>query len=139
MAVRVLTVLAVVFLMGAAAKDDKEKNKLDGTWIMASGERDGEPAPEDFVKGFKLIIKGEKVTVHIGDQTEEGTFRLDNDKKPKHMTYVPANGTPNRNGIYELDGDKLKICMSRPDGDRPTEFSTKAGSNCMLFNLKREK
>jgi hypothetical protein len=42
-------------------------------------------------------------------------------------------------GIYALDGDSLKICVSQPKADRPTEFATKKGSNSSLVILKREK
>jgi hypothetical protein len=31
-------------------------------------------------------------------------------------------------GAYEIDGDTVKFCFSAPDRERPTDFTTKAGS-----------
>ena len=38
-------------------------------------------------------------------------------------------------GIYELDGDKLKVCFTYPGGQRPKEFSDKL----LMMVWKREK
>ena len=40
-------------------------------------------------------------------------------------------------GIYELDGDRLVICVKQWNGSRPKEFSTKGRTTIML--LEREK
>ncbi len=40
-------------------------------------------------------------------------------------------------GIYLLEGDTLKWCVSTPGNERPTEFATK-GSNFLLV-MKRQK
>ena len=42
-------------------------------------------------------------------------------------------------GIYEWKGDELRLCFHLSSGNRPVEFETKAGSNRVLFVLKREK
>ena len=42
--------------------------------------------------------------------------------------------------IYEIDGDKAKICAAdHDDTERPTKFETKEGSKSMIFELKRKK
>jgi uncharacterized protein (TIGR03067 family) len=41
-------------------------------------------------------------------------------------------------GIYELDGDTLKLCLPAKEGqDRPLDFKATPGSNLNLFILKR--
>ena len=40
-------------------------------------------------------------------------------------------------GIYELDGDKLKICFAKERTGRPTEF--KRADGVTVVTLKREK
>ena len=42
-------------------------------------------------------------------------------------------------GIYELKGDELKICLSEPGGQRPGELSAKEGSKRMLITFKKAK
>jgi len=47
----------------------------------------------------------------------------------------------NQLGIYEMDGDDLKICFARMDSaDRPTTFASRAdGAEYILAVLKRQK
>jgi uncharacterized protein (TIGR03067 family) len=42
-------------------------------------------------------------------------------------------------GIYELDGDTLRTCVSPPGEERPSEFAAKADTDFMLFVYKRAK
>lgn len=43
-------------------------------------------------------------------------------------------------GIYEIDGDTLRVCVVLPGkGERPTEFSGKGGSGCNLTVYERQK
>jgi uncharacterized protein (TIGR03067 family) len=42
-------------------------------------------------------------------------------------------------GIYELDGDEWKLCLTITAKDRPTEFAAKPKSGLGLEVLKREK
>ena len=41
-------------------------------------------------------------------------------------------------GIYEIDGDSLKICFAI-EGERPKKFESAEGSTTMLIVLKRIK
>ena len=42
-------------------------------------------------------------------------------------------------GIYELDGDTLKVCYAIDGGKRPAEFKAKPGSKHVLIVFKRLK
>jgi len=71
-----------------------------------------------------------------------GAFKVDATKKPKTMDMTPSEGRYKDKtllGIYELDGDTLKICFAEPGKDRPTDFTSKAGSGVVLAIHKREK
>ncbi len=135
MALATFTTLAAC---GLALADDKDKkDKLDGTWTLESGERNGQPFPDEVAKTMKLTITGEKLKIEAQGNEREGTIKIDASKKPKELDITV--GERMTKGIYELDGDTLKICQARPNGDRPTEFSGKEGTNQMLMVLKREK
>jgi uncharacterized protein (TIGR03067 family) len=41
--------------------------------------------------------------------------------------------------IYELDGDKLKICLAMPGNKRPAEFKAPEVGGRWLFTNKRAK
>jgi len=130
----------------AGAQDDaatKELKKLEGTWATVSIEAAGQKVTdEDKIKTRKLTTKGEKYTLKVGDETVQGTIEINPTKKPKTIDVKPEIGTNKGKtllGIYELDGDSLKICLALPDKDRPTAFATAAENGQQLVVYKREK
>jgi uncharacterized protein (TIGR03067 family) len=139
-----VTLLVAGLLAGAQADDAKgEQEKLKGTWTLVAAERGGQKAEEDRIKDIKLTVAGDKITLKTPNGDNVSTFKLDPAKKPKAIDIIPTDG-PNkgkpRPGIYELDGDTLKLCYNaEPDQDRPTEFATKPGARQMLMILKRDK
>ena len=126
----------LLFTTASAQDTKKEQEKLQGTWSVVTAERDG--AADDGIKNDKLVIAGDKITIKKGGGGDEEpvTFTTDPTKKPKQID-VNAGGQVIL-GIYDLDGENLKLCISK-GGERPAEFTTKAGSNRMLVTLKRDK
>jgi uncharacterized protein (TIGR03067 family) len=149
---RILIVLAVALLMAADTPKDnavkKEADMLQGTWRVASAERDGMAAPDDEIKKITVTIKGDKLTARRTENADkpeekvyEMSFTLDPNQKPKWIDVTYMDGErkgESSQGIYELNGDTLKICVSRGN-TRPTEFETKADSQRHLMVLKRGK
>ena len=121
-----------------APKGDKD---LDGSWELVSTVRDGkEMPPQD--KKFVLTIKGESVTVKVGEDSHEATIKADPSKTPKALDLTFGDGPQKgktAKAIYEVKGDELRVCHGDPDADRPTELASKEGSGLMLATLKRVK
>jgi uncharacterized protein (TIGR03067 family) len=139
---KLLVVLTVGLLLGADAKDDgkKELEKFQGEWTVESGERDGQKFPEEVAKSLKRTVKGDKTIVsREGQVVAEGTITLDPTKKPKTIDIKLDASGETVQGIYELDGDTLKICYAAPGMPRPKEFATKEGSGLTLGVWKRVK
>lgn len=138
-----LLALTVGLLIAAAAKDDgKELKKLDGTYVMVSGEDKGEKLPEKIVKSAKLTIEGDKHTVHVGEETIIGTHKLAPTKKPKEIDAMDTEGPfkgKTTLGIYKLEGDEFTVCFAPPDKDRPKEFTSKSGTGAFVHVWKRQK
>jgi uncharacterized protein (TIGR03067 family) len=112
------------------AKTDKEK--LQGTWIAQSGERDGKKLNEFQLKNWEKMIFADDKYTREGGEKREGKFTIDPDKKPKEIDFDFNNQTVM--GIYELKGDVLKLVISLDA--RPTEFESKGG---ILIVYKKEK
>jgi RNA polymerase sigma factor (sigma-70 family) len=119
------------------AKTDKDL--IQGTWVFVSAEEGGKAVPEDAFKNFEMVFTADKVNLPIKQEVKELSYKLDPAKKPKQID-IAFSEKEIAEGIYELDGDKLKICLTKPDhGDRPTKFDSTEGRESVLIVLKRKK
>ncbi len=136
--------LAVSVRADDATKKDHEK--FQGTWTVVSAELNGEKLDEAITKGLKFIVKGDKFDVEGPEEVKKeyakGTFKMEAGTTPKTIDIKVGEGDmkgETKEGIYELDGDNMKLCAKMVGKDRPSEFATKAGSEMVLLVLKREK
>jgi uncharacterized protein (TIGR03067 family) len=140
--------LLTVGLFGAAPADkDVEKQelkKLEGTWKIVKVE--GKEANPNKKKHL-ATIKGS--TIDFGDTTEPLEFIIDPSQDPKWFDIkLPLTNkvTETVLGIYELEGDKLKLCLvggssTKTGPARPKEFKVRKGDGGETFvvYLEREK
>jgi uncharacterized protein (TIGR03067 family) len=150
MRARSLVVLVMPLLLAAQGTEDNSKKdleKLQGTWKPVSLESDGANPPDEVLKGWTLTVAKKEYTISIfmdlgGGMVSKSVtklaFVLDPAKKPKAIDFVnPLNAKNKMLGIYELEGDTLKICTSKPGTERPNRFESKAGSGWSLEVYKR--
>jgi uncharacterized protein (TIGR03067 family) len=141
---------ALVLAVGPARADDKDKDKdkpqteqndnakFQGTWKPEKMVRFGNAAPADEMEKMSIEFKGNKaIPQREGKSEKEAEFTIDSTKTPKHFEIKTPDGKTLQ-GIYEFDGDTLKICLVE-EGDRPTKFDSAEGSKNMLIVLKRQK
>jgi uncharacterized protein (TIGR03067 family) len=138
----------LLLLIAPASYSDDAKTEIDkfqGTWAVVSYEENGQKLPEEEVKKVRFVFDQDRYEVKRGDDVEEvGTIKLDTSKNPKRIDLkiqkAPIGEGETQLGVYQLDGDSLKICVSVPPGskDRPSAFE-KAGTNELLIVLKRKK
>ena len=141
-----ITAAAALPILADPPQDDavkKELKKLEGSWATVFIEAAGQKVTdEDKIKTRKLSTKGDKYTLKVGDETVQGTIEINPTKKPKTIDVKPDSGSNKGKtllGIYELDGDSLKICLALPGKDRPTALVTAAENGQQLVVYKREK
>jgi uncharacterized protein (TIGR03067 family) len=118
----------------------KDLEKMQGTWHAIAGEDKGTPIDADALKKFELVVKNDSYTVKTsGKEHVSAKLVLRADKEPKEMDIV-LETDPVYKGIYEFDGDTLKICLvlsSDDDSNRPKEFKSDEDSNTALFTWER--
>jgi uncharacterized protein (TIGR03067 family) len=126
-----------------ATKTVEEGKKMQGTWKPVTAELAGNPFPNEVLKTMSLVVTDGKYTVTVGQQTDEGTVKLDPSKKPREMDITGTKG-PNQGkkipAIYELTDDTLRVCYDLSGtAARPKEFKTEANSQLFLVEYKRQK
>jgi uncharacterized protein (TIGR03067 family) len=143
---RRFALLAVTLGLVAAAPVPEKKDdlkKFEGAWVFTSWEIGGQLLPEETLRETRWSVKGNKYTFEMGNLTEEGTLKLDADKKPATVD-LTINSGPDKGkeqlGIYRVERDAIVLCLARPgDKERPTEFAAPENSTHMLLTIKRAK
>lgn len=128
-----------LLVIGGRVKDD---DSIQGVWLPAAAELAGKPFPDEVRKTIKLEIKDGKYTVTVGKALDQGTIKLNPTAKPKELDITGTDG-PNKGrtilGIYEREGDTLRICYDLSGKGRPTEFKSTEGSQLFLVTYKQNK
>ena len=133
-----------------AAGDDKDKavkedrKQYEGTWQVVSLEVDGNKSAEDDTKKITVVNEADgKWAIEVeGKVVARGTREIDPTKKPKtvDLTVTEGDGKGQKAlGIYEFKDDTRKVCLAPAGKERPTEFTSAAGSGHILALLKRVK
>jgi uncharacterized protein (TIGR03067 family) len=111
--------------------------QLQGEWEMVSAVRDGQPLGADFVSSGRQVLRGDVTIVRFRGQVfMQGTTAVDVSHTPKTidylLTHAPGRGK-RQLGIWERDGDLLRICVALPGRPRPADFSTRQGDDRTLM------
>jgi uncharacterized protein (TIGR03067 family) len=106
----VLSIVVMVTMVLVMTKTDNDR--LQGTWLLVDlqmGSQRGEEWKNfESVRRMKWTFKGDKITIR--DMKEgEATFRLDSSENPRTIDLTMGGET--RYGIYELDGNTLRVCF----------------------------
>jgi uncharacterized protein (TIGR03067 family) len=143
---------ALLSFVGLFARADERKPsdtgdhaKLMGRWEIISGMDEDKKIPEDKLKGS--FMKVEKEHIYVMDRENNKlwsmTYTLDTSKQPFQITMVAETGDmkgKTAEGIYAIEGDKLRLCYSLPGQKRPITFDPKDSEGHQnSFVLKRMK
>ena len=141
----------VGFMVATAAADDakdeaikKDRQQIEGTWRIVELVVNGNAANLDGAKRIAVVngSDGSWTIVSEGTEVAKGTNSFDPTKTPKTIDFTITEGGGKGNvhrGIYELGEKARKLCFAPPGKDRPTEFTSTAGSEHVLVLLEREK
>lgn len=144
-----LLMFASGMALGQAKADDPaaDLKKLEGTWVMVSGKRDGQPVAAEHVGKSRIVWKGKDVVVETPHQAKEpikaSATVATAGGGAKAMDWTRANGPDAGRvmlAIYEFRGPDEYVIVFAPAGkDRPKELDAKAGSGHTMHVWKRVK
>ncbi len=134
--------LLLPILASSTSAQEKDLQKISGTWILESGELGGKKLPQEFIASVSLIISGTSYSTKVGTLTDKGNLKFYPDSKPKGMDIIGTEG-PNQGktfpAIYEFSGNILMICYDLEGKKKPDTFKSTLGSQTFLAIYKREK
>src|ERR1700722_10307952 len=100
-----------------------ELNRLRGSWVIQANSQEGKETPESLreVKRYTFEDNRYRVTFKGAERPLlEFRMKLDPTRTPKTIDLITMkSNTVVAAGIYELQGDTLKVCVPVRTGDRP--------------------
>jgi uncharacterized protein (TIGR03067 family) len=128
----IMAALGMSLICSAWADDHKDADRIRGVWTaVAKFDEDGkskEIKPDDPMH-FRFEFTADTMATILKSRSIEGKYKLDPSKSTKEIDVVrKIRGEDTTfQGIYSLDGDKLKVCLAGTGNDRPKAFKAGEG------------
>jgi len=120
-----------------------EGNSIVGTWVPIRSIGDGEPTSDEDLRDITLTFANGWCEVRrAGVLIRQGMYSVDSAKIPCELDVcfeqsdVPELIETPLKGIYQVDGDHLRICYGPPAGDRASSFSGEEGTGQYLAEYR---
>lgn len=113
---------------------------MEGTWAFHTLEIDGQAVPSSMTAASRLLIDGDRFRMESPEAVYEGLFIIDVEPDPHRIGIDFYEGPEAGNrceGLFELDGDRFRICLGLAGSSRPLAFATSPGSGHALEELVR--
>ena len=118
----------------------EQLRQMEGSWQFVDMEVDGRPYPAAMFANSRMLIDGDRFRMESPEATYEGIFTIDVESVPHHLDIEFVEGPEAGNwsyGIFEVEGDRFKICLGLVGAGRPSQFVTTPQSGHALENLRR--
>jgi uncharacterized protein (TIGR03067 family) len=120
----------------APAASRKSGSGIEGTWLATSVRQGDRKLVGDSEQRLLLIVTDRILTMRVGRKiVAETPYALEPDHKPAAVD-LTLDGEITL-GIYEREGDVLRICLNNREKGRPTDFAAGSGAADLLIQLKR--
>lgn len=144
---RLLALFAVALLVSPlvaapvpkSVKRERDEDRIVGAWVLDTIDTGwGEGRSRSPAGPFRMVLarSGGMSQTQWRLGMVVGTYRLDSDRDAKTLDITIDGRTAL--GLYDLDGDTLRICWSQFDGCYPAEFKAER-EVASVITLKRVK
>jgi uncharacterized protein (TIGR03067 family) len=118
-----------------------DADRMQGRWLMVLSNRDGDVDARAAAAKLIVEVEGEQRKLRSGDAVlAQSCFRINPAAEPPTIDLIVNEGRLRGQillGIYELDGDRWRVCLAAPGRDRPRDFNPRPGSGQSSQELER--
>lgn len=132
--------LVALFLSGFLLRA-ADVTALNGVWVIAEAEYDGNVVPSGDMSAALLTIKDGTYAFDLGDVHAKGTVSVDFSTTPAVMKSHEIEGqNPGRDllGVVEMIPNGWRACYAMADGSTAKDFKTEPGSGLLLIRYERK-
>ena len=154
MPMRILTAgfIGILFLNGcstggtfSAYSPEEDAKKMQGSWKLTGATYNGQRMAEEAIGDTRLTISGDRHTMIHNGSAESSTFSLGVAGPRTIRVFHHENPLASQGfyggtltGIYELSGDRLRICFDVTGRQYPKSFDATRGSRRIIYEFVRE-
>jgi uncharacterized protein (TIGR03067 family) len=139
--------MLVLVALRMAPDDDKaetarrDAEAIKGQWLMSRAIVNGVPNPTQAGRIRYFFDATSYIKSNDDKVIVEGEFTIDSARTPKTIDLISGSfeSQVHWQGIYEIEGDRLRMSFTGQPHVRPRSFESKPGVNAYLFVLKRVK
>lgn len=126
------------------AKPETDLKRLQGTWLYQSQTIGGRPISDKDRGEIWIEIEGETLTLRgTSGLKVETRMVLDPKASPKAIDFMWRDDASGKSfihkGIYEWDGETLRMCFDNTGKERPKEFKSPEGKDNISLSVLNRK
>ena len=140
---KMITAFATVLLVGCSSVPLRKAvlRDVQGDWQCVNAVIDGKPLSEAKTQKLHLALTADRYKTMSGSEVLfDSTYEIDTSVRPPRISMVGTEGDLTgkvAHGIFELNGDTLRICYSMPGKTIPIRFESAPGSEAYLIECNR--
>lgn len=134
-----LVAVALVCMSSNTRNIEAQASPLEGAWVAESIEREGKTATARQAGIVRFTFAGERLVIrglHGRTHEETSPFTINMKASPKWLDYTRSTGIKVL-GLYDLDGDRLRVAVRPNGGERPKSLESPSGSGILVITLRR--
>lgn len=116
-----------------------DHDRLQGKWVPISVKFRGEDLTAEQLSRMAIELNGDRAALTDPDSgvAQTGRFSIDATRSPKHIDFIAPDASERMPGIFEFDGEQLKLAWCDGDYARPPDFEPAQTPDHMTAVLKQ--
>jgi RNA polymerase sigma factor (sigma-70 family) len=104
-------------------RSDPDREALEGTWVLVSGQRGQREMSPDTVRTWGRLVFTRDTVAREGAEPKRGTYSIDPGRRPREIDLFTDSDSVWK-GIYEINQGVLRLALTA-GAERPKEFTSR--------------